>query len=410
MPLAGQTAEVQHEIDRVVGALQGRREAIADAMVAAIGNEIAPYGRVPDEVLGDVRAHCDIHAGLILEVSRADRAPLRAELGFARDAAARRVRQGIPLEGLLQAFRVGHRTVWEAILEEAGGSPDGRDAAIALARPAMQYIDIASTQVAEAYLKEDQRLTQAADRERRDLLEDLLDGRAASRGALAATRLAPDAELFVALIRLEDGSAAGPHALQETAEILADRAAGSLADALVVVRQGEIVAVLPRPADGEAEAAAALRDVGDSLRSRHGLALRAGLSTTCRGFGGVPQAFDEARQALQRTGAARPVVALAEMSPFEYLVASADAGSRRAISEKGKALLEADTDGSVSQTLVAYAAAGLNVGKAAEQLVVHPNTVRYRLRRISDLTGRDTRRFDHLMDLITVIQVTGNDP
>jgi len=36
--------------------------------------------------------------------------------------------------------------------------------------------------------------------------------------------------------------------------------------------------------------------------------------------------------------------------------------------------------------------------------VLHPNTVRYRLRRIGELTGQDTRRFEDLVDLVTVIQ------
>ena len=87
---------------------------------------------------------------------------------------------------------MGHLTVFEAIVEEAGATPDGRDAAITLARPAMQYIDISSTQVAEAYLKEEHRLLTTADRERRDLLENLLAGRLPGPGELpAGTELRP---------------------------------------------------------------------------------------------------------------------------------------------------------------------------------------------------------------------------
>ena len=97
------------------------------------------------------------------------------------------------------------------------------------------------------------------------------------------------------------------------------------------------------------------------------------------------------------------------MSPFEYLVASADAGARRSIAEKGRRLLEADPDGTARATLLAYVAADLSVRGAAERLVVHPNTVRYRLRRISELTGSDTRRFQDLVDLVTVIQVSRSE-
>ncbi len=409
MELAETTARSEEEVERIVGALLARRGAIADAMVAAIRDEIMPYARSDDVVLEDVRAHCDIHAGLILEVARADRAPRRGELGFAREAAARRVRQGIPLDGLLQAFRVGHRTVWEAILDEAGASAAGRDAAISLARPAMQYIDISSTQVAEAYLKEEQRLAQTADRERRDLLENLLAGRMPPADGLAVTRLGPDVDLLVTVACPDDSTAPEPHALQHLAEALAAHSKGDGAEPLVVVRQREVVAVLPCPAEDAARAASALEAAAEALLRQRNIVLRAGLSTVCHGFAGVARAFEEARQALRRSTPERPVVALTDMSPFEYLVASADAGSREAIAAKGRLLVEADRDGAVSETLLAYVAAGLNVKETAERLVVHPNTVRYRLRRISELTGSDTRRFDHLVDLVTVIRVADGE-
>ena len=51
-------------------------------------------------------------------------------------------------------------------------------------------------------------------------------------------------------------------------------------------------------------------------------------------------------------------------------------------------------------------ASDLSVKGAAERLFVHPNTVRYRLRRIAEITGRDMRSFAELMDLVTVIRVT----
>ena len=125
-------------------------------MVRNIQAEIPAYLRNADSAtLADVHTHCEAHAGLILDrVAREPRAAPRGSSASPAPPAARRVEQGIPIDGLLAAFRVGHRTVWDAILDEAGDTPVGRDAAIALARPAMEYIDTASTQVAEAYTKE----------------------------------------------------------------------------------------------------------------------------------------------------------------------------------------------------------------------------------------------------------------
>jgi sugar diacid utilization regulator len=397
--------ETRQEVERVVDALLERQTELAEVMVEAILAEIPPYAQALEGVVEDVRAHCDAHAGLILEVARDDRAPLREELVFAREAAGRRVRQGIPLDGLLQAFRVGHRTVWEAIVTEATSSDEGRDAAIALVRPAMEYIDICSTQVAEAYLKEEQRLNASADRERRDLLEDLLAGRLPAPGERpAAIDLDPAADLLVAIARPAGAAPQARDALEHVADALASHL-GADVPALVVVRQREVVAVVG-VADGRGGEAAAtlLRETGEALRARGEGELRAGLSTVCFGFAGVARGFAEARQAVDRADAERPVVALTDLSPFEYLVASADSGALRTIAAKGRLLVETDADGTARETLLAYVACDLSVRDTAERLVVHPNTVRYRLRRISELTGRDTRRFEDLVDLVTVIR------
>jgi sugar diacid utilization regulator len=37
---------------------------------------------------------------------------------------------------------------------------------------------------------------------------------------------------------------------------------------------------------------------------------------------------------------------------------------------------------------------------------VHPNTVRYRLRRISELIGLDTQRFSGLVELLTIARLS----
>jgi len=395
---------VEAELQRIVAALLAAREGLAAAMVEAILAEIPPYAQALEGVVDDVRSHCHIHAGLILAIARDGRTPTHEELGFAREAAARRVRQGIPLDGLLQAFRVGHRTVWEAIIREASDTQAGRDAAIALTRPAMQYIDISSTQVAEAYLKEEQRLHTTADRERRDLLEDLLAGRMPGPAErAAAAELDPGGELLVTVARPGGEAAEAPHALQHVADALAAQVGGRAAP-LVVVRQREVVGVIAAPGAGEEGVADALRAADERLQARHEIGLRVGLSTVCAGFPGIARGFAEARQAIERTGPGRPVVAVREMSPFEYLLASADPEVQRTIADRGRALAEADPDGTARETLLAYAACDLSVKETARQLVLHPNTVRYRLRRIGELTGQDTRRFEDLVDLVTVIQ------
>jgi DNA-binding PucR family transcriptional regulator len=47
----------------------------------------------------------------------------------------------------------------------------------------------------------------------------------------------------------------------------------------------------------------------------------------------------------------------------------------------------------------------MNIARAARQLHVHPNTVRYRLARIAEATGQDPRTFAGLADLVCMLEI-----
>lgn len=107
---------------------------------------------------------------------------------------------------------------------------------------------------------------------------------------------------------------------------------------------------------------------------------------------GLAEATRSARAALAGLAAAagweqapRPVLA-DDLLPERVLVGDTDA--RRALVERAYAPLAA-TQGSLLETLSAYLGAGRSLEAAARTLYVHPNTVRYRLRRVADVTGWD---------------------
>jgi DNA-binding PucR family transcriptional regulator len=81
------------------------------------------------------------------------------------------------------------------------------------------------------------------------------------------------------------------------------------------------------------------------------------------------------------------------------------------IASKGnslRALPDEDLAAAV-ETIRAFSTADLNVAKAAEQLHVHPNTVRYRLQQIATKTGYDPRTFAGLVDLISILETTDDE-
>jgi DNA-binding PucR family transcriptional regulator len=57
------------------------------------------------------------------------------------------------------------------------------------------------------------------------------------------------------------------------------------------------------------------------------------------------------------------------------------------------------------ETLHAYAQAEMSIRDAADMLNVHPNTVTYRLEKLSRLVERDVSRFSELTEVLTWARV-----
>lgn len=107
---------------------------------------------------------------------------------------------------------------------------------------------------------------------------------------------------------------------------------------------------------------------------------------------GVSRAGTSATAALAALSAARawphaprPVQA-DDLLPERVLIG--DRSARRTLIAQAYDPLRAST-GSVLETLSAYLGTGRSLEAAARSLYVHPNTVRYRLRKVSELTGWD---------------------
>jgi DNA-binding PucR family transcriptional regulator len=69
-------------------------------------------------------------------------------------------------------------------------------------------------------------------------------------------------------------------------------------------------------------------------------------------------------------------------------VLTGDTTARRTLVDQAYRPLLAST-GSLLETLSAYLGSGRSLEAAARTLYVHPNTVRYRLRKVAEVTGWD---------------------
>jgi len=391
--------------ERIVARLSDEYERIAQDTLTAIVGEISAYEESDDAraVLADLRAHCEANIRAFLTNVQDGGVPAGNEAAFVEDAIVRRVRQGIPLDAILHAFRIGHQIVWSAIIDEAGRIPGGRAAAILLVQPSMRYIDDVSTRVADVYLSEQQRAVADADRIRRDALELLLSGSSAALGAVRAAGIDLDPQEPHHILHATLRPAAGtPQALQA----LADDIAGTFGrDALlVVVRHDTITALVRGPGTGDTERAAA-------IITRHegtpGSAVRIGVGLATDDLAGLARAHEEAGSALRLTSDARPLLVLGEMPALDYLHAVADDTARRLVPAAVRALAvsASPTDAALVHTFDVYVLCGLNVQRTAAALPAHANTVHDRLRRLTERTGYDLRNVEHVMRLATELRL-----
>jgi hypothetical protein len=405
-PLARGDA-VRAERTRILTAVGERLAEVIDASMAALRAEIPAYAAADAALLADVRHQVELHYRTKLSCLLDEQEVTLEDLAFTRSAAMRRARSGFGLEDYINAFRVCQQTFWEAVLECAGATSLGHEAALTLATPLMRYCDFASTLAGHAYVEFQQHALADADRERRDLLEHLLAGRLPTRGPLLAAAhaygLGPDARMLVVAAVAVGPTPDADTALAASAALA--RAALGEARTLVVARQAEIVAVPALgPGCDSTRMCARVEKVHARLRDE-GLPLAMGVSTLAAGVSELPRAYEEARSALECLGEAGGVAALPRLSAFDYLALSATDTARRLVDPELRALLADDREhgGTMRATIRALAAADMRLSGAAERLQVHPNTAQYRLRRIEERTGRNPRRVRDLIELLVAI-------
>jgi PucR C-terminal helix-turn-helix domain/GGDEF-like domain len=404
--LAGAEA-ISVERARILSTLLARIDLLTEAGVAAIRSEIPAYAAQRDD-----RFHADLASQVRLNYSTTLSAMLEErevtpdDIAFIRGAAMRRAEIGFALEDYLAAYRVGQLVLWDAMVANAGDSREGREAALTLAAPLIRFIHVASTLAGQAYVEFRQLAVAEADRHRRDLLELLLAGELPARGPLSAAAKAHGigSDTWALVVAAAPGGPhSGPEAIQ--AASIAIARAGLNESTLVVVRQGEIVAVpVLRAGADPAKLCERIEELQERL-SAEGTPLAVGVSTIAAGVLELPRAYQEARAARECLAGRPGVVAIPRLAPFEYLMLRADETARRVVDPTLRTFLQEDlANGAVlSSTVQAFARADLNLRAAAEQLHVHPNTAQYRLRRIEERTGRNPRRVADLLDLLVAI-------
>lgn len=391
--------------------LEARRQELAALTLERIRTAIPAYASIDDPaILSDVTEHVAENHDVLRTSLLRGRAVTEEDLAFIRPHAALRARRGVPVADFLHAFRIGHWVIWDAIVELAEEDEEVRAAALVAARLVIEFIDHASTNAAQSYLEAQQLLLAEGDRVRRDLLEDLLAGREPAPGPrLSAARAGglDSGGRCLVVVAVPVSGLEDEFAFRAAASALA-RAVGGPVRPLTVVRHDEIVIV-------RALANQDPRGLSKPIeRARHelagaGLGLAVGVSTAFETTAGLPEAYRDACAAIESLGPDGGVIALVDLTAFDYLTLRADATASRLLPPAIQQFVEEDAaaGGALTKTLLEYAAANLNTKVAAKRLFIHVNTAHHRLARIEEKTGCDLRDLADVQELLIAIKLAG---
>ena len=394
-------------LQAILDALRARQEELVDEGVRRIRSEIAGYAAISDPAfIADVRTHVSQEHDALIRSIELGRPLTRMEIDFVRPRAMRRVGR-LPLADFLHAFRIYTEVFWDAVLACVVDEATRREA-LALPSIVMRYMSIAAGEAAEVYVEAERLLLAQGERGRRDLLEDLLVGRAPEPGPkLAAARhagLVPACSC-VLVVAAATSPLPDDHHLRACATWIS-RAFGGVDQPLAVVRHHEVVVLAPVDRDAIDGVVAALTAVQAQLADER-LTLAVGVSTVHDDLTSMPEAYREAVSAAERIRATGGVLALSDLSAFDCLTLFGQDTARRRIPAAVRSFVADDVaEGRVlTTTLLEYVAADFNAKLAAERLYVHPNTARYRLAKIEERTGTRLRCVADVLDLLIAIRV-----
>jgi GAF domain-containing protein len=232
----------------------------------------------------------------------------------------------------------------------------------------------------------------------KDFFEDL--GRGAPDGLVArGRRLGVDLErahLVLWARRFgDDGTQDVAAQLERLEGALARALPGSVCDR----RDGGLRVLVPLGGGGEREALVRLR----TARAEVAPDVVVGISSPCVGVGSYATGFEEALQAVSAAPVVQEhaaAVTFDDLGPYKYLLRVSQEGLvRDRHADALRRLLEYDRSrqSQLVRTLEEYLRQRGNVSATAQALYVHANTLRQRLRRITELTQLDVRTDDWLM-------------
>jgi hypothetical protein len=372
---------VRRRVQRAWAQLLDRADGIADDITLTLldSNRGGWYGSADAELRSQLRSSTRDHvrrglrtmAGLASEEERA--------IHLWRETGRHRARQGVPMEMVLNAYAIGSRALWEALMAERhrGALNIDDEVLLAAGRQVWAALDIQSATMAEAYRRESA-LIQRRDLQRQQrLLDVMLDGRYADSSVAAEARellgLDPD-EVVACIVMLFDGSLEGPlRGVEDQLERLG-------AFAFWHVRGDRQVGLVPMRG----------MQIADLICALSAVPARVGVATAPEGLSGLAPAYRLAAGAAETIPRGTATVVWAADRLPELLVAGTPEVAAQLVEQTLRRVLVQSPGqrDALLTTLRALLDHNGSPTRAAQVLFCHRNTVIYRLHQLEQLTGK----------------------
>ncbi len=295
---------------------------------------------------------------------------------------ATRAEQGLPLDAVLHAFRLGGSLVWQGLVDETSRTaPEDVRLLVHVASDVWDFVDEHCTVVADAYRQTERRLAWRKENRVRLLAAALLDGtsRIADLPEAAEALGLPEQGRY-AVVAVEGARSAGCAGAQAllAPDVRAHWHTGADTDHGIVLVEGDAAAIVP---------------------DEQPPGVRVGVSGTVDGLAAVGEARRLADTALRLCPEAGGTVRLTEHLPAALVASSPDLAA--ALTERllgPLAALDPAEAEVLLDTLATWLACDGSAQRAGRRLYCHRNTVLNRLRRYEQLTGRSLSRPTDLVE------------
>ncbi|WP_436498210.1 PucR family transcriptional regulator [Actinokineospora sp. HUAS TT18] len=380
--------------DAIVGVayvLLDRIDDLGLRLARRMRSEIESYGNEAQVPFETIRVSCTRNLRL-MALHFTTTAPVDPEPP--KETGRLRAQQGVPLAETLHAYRIGFEFLWSEMVAEARRQPAVTDAMlVSLAAEVWWLAGEYSVAVAAAYRETTSELMLQREHERSVLVEALFTGVIADSNTLGETA------------RILGLPATGRFAVV-AADVLAPgrEALPGIEASLRSARVASAWRLLPDQQIGVVSFAPALEETALKALRKH--RARVGVSPPYESLRETPQALRFARLALAGLHGKRSGVARFDDNPLAMVVAAAPAEADRMVRLRLGAVLDLPQEERVRllETLDHWFAAGGSATETGRRLYIHPNTVRYRRRRVEDLTGRSLDDPQAILDLGAALQ------